>query len=218
MLSKKNKTAKCICTKQGCWIGEDRGIPRYCQANNYLDELETSKNEYGKLENVDIYKAACVVGAEKDGFRPRVEEALHFSKQLEFTKIGFAACTALQYDMGVLERIFTQEGFEVFCAACSIGRVSAENRGLPHLGGYVNSFCNPILQAQLLNAAGTELNFIVGLCLGHDILFTRYSSAPVSTLIVKDRMTGDNPSAALHGWHTRRKLLNVPRSDNKKIV
>jgi len=57
----------------------------------------------------------------------------------------------------------------------------------------------------------------VGLCLGHDILFTQHSKAPVSTLIVKDRMTGNNPSAALHGWHARRRLFKVERMSAKKV-
>lgn len=217
MPAKKRKTAKCICAKQGCWIGGEVNIPSYCQANKYLEEIETSKDEYARQENVHIYEAACVVGAEKDGFRSRIEEAVRFSKQLKFTKIGFATCTALQYEMDILERLFSQEGFKVFCAACSIGRVSAEDRGLPHLNEYVNSFCNPIAQAQILNAEGTELNFIVGLCIGHDILFTQASRAPVSTLIVKDRMTGNNPSAALHGWHTRRRLFKTSRAEQKII-
>jgi uncharacterized metal-binding protein len=61
---------------------------------------------------------------------------------------------------------------------------------------------------KILNREDTELNFIVGLCLGHDILFTRYSKAPVSTLIVKDRMMGNNPAGALYGWHARRHLFH----------
>ena len=217
MAVEKENLTSCLCTKQGCWRGQDSDIPGYCQANNYLEEIEKSKEEYGKPENVRIYEAACVVGAEKDGFRPRVEEALHFSKELKLTKIGFATCTPLEYDMKTLERLFTQEGFRVVCAGCQIGRVSAEDRGLPHLNEYVNSACNPIAQTQILNSASTELNFIVGLCLGHDILFTQHSKAPVSTLIVKDRMTGNNPSAALYGWHARRKLFNVPRMNEEKV-
>ena len=31
--------------------------------------------------------------------------------------------------------------------------------------------CNPVLQAQLLNEAGTELGIVMGLCVGHDSLF-----------------------------------------------
>ena len=44
----------------------------------------------------------------------------------------------------------------------------------------------------------TDLNVVVGLCIGHDILFTKYSRAPVTTLIVKDRYTGHNPLAAIY--------------------
>jgi uncharacterized metal-binding protein len=58
--------------------------------------------------------------------------------------------------------------------------------------------CNPVLQAQLLNNAGTDINIIVGLCLGHDMLFTMNSKAPVTTLIVKDRLLGHNPVIALY--------------------
>jgi uncharacterized metal-binding protein len=39
---------------------------------------------------------------------------------------------------------------------------------------------------------------IVGLCLGHDMLFTMNSKAPVTTLIVKDRLLGHNPVIALY--------------------
>ena len=74
--------------------------------------------------------------------------------------------------------------------------------------GFKNSTCHSIAQAEILNKEKTELNFILGLCMGHDILFSIYSNAPVSTLIVKDRVTGNNPAAALYGWHRRRQLLN----------
>ena len=33
------------------------------------------------------------------------------------------------------------------------------------------NMCNPILQAKLLNKAKTDLNVVVGLCVGHDSLF-----------------------------------------------
>ena len=59
------------------------------------------------------------------------------------------------------------------------------------------SACNPLLQAELLNRAGTGFNIIVGLCVGHDMLFTSHSEAPVTTLIVKDRLLGHNPVIGL---------------------
>ena len=58
--------------------------------------------------------------------------------------------------------------------------------------------CNPIGQAKLLNSAQTQLNILLGLCVGHDSLFIKYSEAPVTVLAVKDRVTGHNPLAPLY--------------------
>ena len=67
------KTQNCVCSKQRCWRNEEEKIPKYCQGNKFLDEIEVSKGEYQKTSNIRIYEAACVVGAENDGFRPRIE-------------------------------------------------------------------------------------------------------------------------------------------------
>ena len=58
--------------------------------------------------------------------------------------------------------------------------------------------CNPIMQAKLLNDARTDLNVVVGLCVGHDSLFYKYSEAMVTTAVTKDRVLGHNPAAALY--------------------
>ena len=60
------------------------------------------------------------------------------------------------------------------------------------------AMCNPILQARLLNEARTDLNVVIGLCVGHDSLFYKYSEAYATTLVTKDRVTGNNPAAALY--------------------
>ena len=64
--------------------------------------------------------------------------------------------------------------------------------------GCHESLCNPVLQARLLNEKKTDLNVVVGLCVGHDSLFMKHSDAPVTTLITKDRVLGHNPAAALY--------------------
>ena len=70
------------------------------------------------------------------------------------------------------------------------------------------ALCNPVLQARLLNKEKTDLNVIIGLCVGHDSLFIKYSKAPVTTLITKDRVLGHNPAAALYtsGFYYKRLL------------
>ena len=216
-MKNKDKTT-CLCKKMGCWRGDDEGIPPYCQANQYVEEIKKVKKVYAEPEVVDIYTAACVVGKKNDGFRPRIEEALDFAREMKFSKVGFAACVAFGKELEVIRRLFEQAGIEVFSAGCQIGRSSATDRGLPHLEAYPdNSTCNPIAQAEILNKAQTQLNYIIGLCMGHDILFTRYSRAPVSTLIVKDRLMGNNPAAAIYAWHARRSLFKLSRSDDEMV-
>jgi uncharacterized metal-binding protein len=202
----------------GCWRGDDEGIPSYCQANHYVAEIEKAREVYADPEVVDLYTAACVVGKKNDGYRPRIKEALDFAREMKFSRVGFAACVAFGRELEVIRQLFEQEGIEIFSAGCQIGRSSATDRGLRHLEAYPdNSTCNPVAQAEILNKAQTQLNFIIGLCMGHDILFTRYSRAPVSTLIVKDRLLGNNPAAAIYGWHARRSLFKLRRSDDEMV-
>jgi uncharacterized metal-binding protein len=58
--------------------------------------------------------------------------------------------------------------------------------------------CNPVFQAKLLNHEKTELNILLGLCVGHDSIFFKYAEAPTTVLAVKDRVTGHNPLAAIY--------------------
>ena len=44
----------------------------------------------------------------------------------------------------------------------------------------------------------TQLNILLGLCVGHDSLFIKYSEAPVTVFAVKDRVLGHNPIAAIY--------------------
>jgi uncharacterized metal-binding protein len=211
------KILTCPCVKQGCWRDERNKIPAYCEANIYLDELEKSNKEYPKKDVVDIYKASCVVREHNDGMTPRIEESILYAKELKLRRIGFAACIAMVSELGLLVKLFTKRGFEVYTACCQIGGVDATERGVPEVEGYSASWCHSIAQAEILNKEKTELNFIVGLCMGHDILFSRYSEAPVSMLIVKDRVTGNNPAAALYGWHRRKQLFGAPLTDTEIV-
>ena len=67
------------------------------------------------------------------------------------------------------------------------------NRGCGH-----ESMCNPIMQAKVLAAQGTDFNIVIGLCVGHDTLFLKNTEAPTTVMIVKDRVLGHNPVAALY--------------------
>jgi uncharacterized metal-binding protein len=107
----------------------------------------------------------------------------------------------------------------VYAAACKIGSVDKTAVGLTeddkNKPGYFEAMCNPILQAEALNREGTELNIVMGLCVGHDTLFIKHSKAPVSYLIVKDRVLCHNPAAALYaanGYYRRLMAPELPKS------
>ena len=50
----------------------------------------------------------------------------------------------------------------------------------------------------MLNEAKTDLNIVMGLCVGHDSLFYKYVEGLTTTMVVKDRVTGHNPAAVLY--------------------
>ena len=47
-------------------------------------------------------------------------------------------------------------------------------------------------------SGSTDYNILLGLCVGHDSLFIKYSEAMVTVLVAKDRVFGHNPAAGLY--------------------
>ncbi len=113
----------------------------------------------------------------------RVQEIIEYAKHAGLKNIGIANCTTFIKEADKLELILQNEGFEVYKVNCKYGRVPFNDL----LPGYKGVSCNPAGQAQYLEVKGTELNIMMGLCLGHDIIFNAKSKAPVTPLIVKDR-------------------------------
>jgi len=70
--------------------------------------------------------------------------------------------------------------------------------------------CNPITQAEFLNKEKTDLNIVIGLCVGHDSLFMKYSEAPVTVLAVKDRVLAHNPLGAVYLADSHYKKILFP--------
>ncbi|NJK85461.1 MAG: DUF1847 domain-containing protein [Bacteroidales bacterium] len=78
---------------------------------------------------------------------------------------------------------------EVHTVDCKCGKVTKfEMLGIEGKG----IMCNPAGQASYLENHNTELNISMGLCVGHDMVFNQKSNAPVSVLLVKDRITKHN--------------------------
>ena len=121
----------------------------------------------------------------------RAAEIVAYAKHAGIRKVGIANCVGVAAAGEAFEKMLA-EHFEVTRVACNVFGLDRSEV----LEGMSGGTCNPVGQAKVLNDAGTELNVAMGLCLGHDMLFAKHSAAPVTTLVVKDRVHGHNPIAA----------------------
>lgn len=181
--------------------GETRG-PGYCPSKIASDEIDEARALYDDPFIAKVAQESARVEAEGYCQWTRVEEIVQFCKKMGFTKIGIATCISFVDLAGTLSQILESHGFEVASAACKHGGVAKEEIGLRddekiRPGGH-ESMCNPVSQAMLLNSRGCEFNVVLGLCIGHDSLFFKYSEGLASTLVAKDRVLAHNPIGALH--------------------
>ena len=154
---------------------------------------------YDDEENKKVTLAAA--GVESDYYCQmcRVEETIEFAKRIGAKKIGIATCVGLIRETRTLSRILRSHGFEVYGVACKAGTVRKTEVGIPKTCENTGvNMCNPILQAKMLNAEHTDLNIVMGLCVGHDSMFYKYAEGLTTTLVVKDRVLGHNPVATLY--------------------
>jgi len=130
----------------------------------------------------------------------RLEEIMLYAKRMKMKRLGIAFCVGLSKEARVLDRILASNGFEVQSACCKICGIDKSELGVRKMGSQKLSeaVCNPIGQAMRLNACDTEMNIVVGLCIGHDMLFARHAKAPSTTFIVKDRVLSHNPAGAIY--------------------
>jgi uncharacterized metal-binding protein len=213
--------------KQGttsCWSSPQEGKqpPAYCPSSRDTEIIEDSFRRYqGDDEDARLALVAArveglcyqpVPGSDAVNARwTRVEDTIALAKMMGYRKIGIATCIGLLEETRRLCDILQAQGLEPQSVCCKAGSIDKLELGLREAEkvrpGSFEPACNPIAQARLLNRMETDMNLIVGLCVGHDMLFAKHSQAPVSTLVVKDRVTGHNPVAVLYGQNFYYKRL-----------
>jgi uncharacterized metal-binding protein len=182
--------------------------------------IEEAAAEYGREDIKELARVASLQEAEcyewiptgvgdrlglKTKF-PRLEETIQFAEKMGYHKLGIAFCTGLEGEARTLDKILENRGFQVVSVCCKTGRVDKEKIGLKReetIGGpkgklYYESMCSPIAQAEIMNAEKVDLAILLGLCVGHDTLFIKYCKVPITVFVVKDRVLGHNPAAALY--------------------
>lgn len=213
--------------KQGttnCWSDPATrpAKPAYCPSDPHADMIRDAFEEYrGDAEDARLARMAAKVeglcyqpvpGSDTVNARwTRVEDLVALARLMGWTKVGIATCIGLLDECQKLSDILRAQGLEPFSACCKAGSIDKLDLGLRESNkvrpGTFEPACNPIAQARILNAEGMEFNIIMGLCVGHDMLFSKHADAPVTTLVVKDRMTGHNPAAVLYGQNFYYKRL-----------
>jgi uncharacterized metal-binding protein len=190
------------CGQLNCYRNDTR-YPGIC-ATQDLAEAERAElvDLYGGVTlDATIARAAAEVEGQYYCQLNRVEETVAFARRIGATRIGIATCLGLIDETKVLVNVLRLAGFETRTALCKVGSIDKTEIGIPEdlkIKCGHEACCNPVLQARLLNRENTQLNIIMGLCVGHDSLFIRHAEAPVTTLVVKDRVLSHNPVAAFH--------------------
>ena len=197
---KNKEVLSCIdCGTQNCKY-KVRAYPEFCLTTNLSEEDEKwALERYAEERNHDVMVASAEVEYEGYCQWTRVQEIMDFARKIKAHKIGIANCIGLISEARIFARILRANGFEPYAVICKVEGRAKSSVGIPKECERIgNAMCNPILQARLLNRAHTDLNVVVGLCVGHVSLFYKYSDAYVTTLVTKDRVTGNNPVAALY--------------------
>lgn len=183
-----------------------RGIP--CPVGEPLKKFVSK--EYRKAGNLKLFQESSLLEVEGYMKYPRMKELIRLAEEMGWNKLGIAFCIGLSEEAKKLQEVLESHGFEVHSVVCKVGGVKKEKFNLPKGKDHA---CNPILQAMILNEVGTDLNIIVGLCMGHDVMFQVYSKAPTTTLIVKDRVLAHNPVGALYSSYHFKKLMKHPTKE-----
>lgn len=155
-----------------------------------------------------IMKAAAYVEATFYMKYTRLQETAEFAKRMGYKTIGLGFCMGIQDEAKLFARYFTQQGFEVKSVCCKNCGINKDVLKLKKVSkdNPVEPMCNPKGQAQYLNAHGAELFVSAGLCVGHDALFAKACNGPVTTLVVKDRVLGNNPMSVVYSSYWKGKL------------
>ncbi|MBQ6440603.1 MAG: DUF1847 domain-containing protein [Mogibacterium sp.] len=196
-----NERKSCIdCGVLNCHT-RDKEYPDFCLTTGLTKEMaEKVRRLYEEEENNKVSVISAQIENEFYQKYTRVEEVVEFARRMEYKKIGIATCVGLIEESRILARILRKNGFEVYGTVCKIGsflktEVGVSDEDITRTGAVM---CNPIMQAEVLNEAETDFNVVMGLCVGHDSLFYKYSKALVTTLVAKDRVLAHNPAGALY--------------------
>ena len=161
---------------------------------------ENCTTEFGNLFPTSVYsryqhsmEITADISAETDRKLCRVAEFIYYCIGMEYKHVGVAFCVEMFREAEILTRLL-RRFFEVSAVCCKIGGHAQHDL----ITASHDVRCNPIGLAHVLNQLKTDINATMGLCVGVDLIYARHSTAPSSTLFVKDKSLANNPVSALY--------------------
>lgn len=196
---KREKAYGCLyCRTAASFKGETDRMPKTCPTLTH-ETLTKDISAYEQEPLRTIMRTADKTPFTLEhGLRNRVEEFIFYCHDLGLKKIGIAFCVTLMTEAQNLAKLVSEAELAPIPVCCRVGAVDYSEIGLPkaHPDKFA-AICNPVAQAELLNLAGAEIVAQVGLCLGHDLILQQTCKAPVTTLVVKDRVLDHHTVKAL---------------------
>ena len=193
---------KCaLCEKKECYDGKD------------CTKIQTQVKEAYTDADIRSTKVSTWLEANYYMKKTRLEELILYAKEMDYKRLGLAFCVGLSKEARIIHKILECD-FDVRSVCCKVCGIDKTKLGLEklHPDKDIDAMCNPIGQAMVLNQENTELNIILGLCIGHDTLFTKYSNAPVTTFAVKDRVLAHNTLGVIYSNYYLDKVFKFTES------
>jgi uncharacterized metal-binding protein len=186
------------CAKTSCFRGDLDGMPKTCPTRTHA-AVATDHSPYLDSERAAIMCAADATPFTENGDkRNRVQELIAFAQGRGMRRVGIAFCVTLIKEAQELARQLEAAGLQAELVCCRVGAIDYDRIALTkaHPERFA-AICNPVAQARLLNQRQVDLVAQMGLCIGHDLLLQKECEAPVTTIVVKDRVFDHQPVRAL---------------------
>ena len=204
------------------WPSDEERNNAFKYAIEIFEYMNKTKEEWSKdsdFANIELEDESVLLGVamemrnEKNKICEEFLSSIFQSPLYNIKNTELVWFLILLEESRVLARILRLNGFEVYSVACKTGAMLKTDIGLDpkYTCKSGNVMCNPILQAKLMNREKVDLNIVMGLCCGHDSLFYKYAEGLTTTLVVKDRVLGNNPVQVLYQTRSYyRRLLAKP--------
>jgi len=166
------------------------------------NSIELDSDPHEKM----MMQTAAFVESEFYGDLNRIEEVVEFASRMEYKKLGIAFCVGLKEEATKIAD-FLSNFFEIEAICCKVCGIPKSEMGAPTSDRVGPISCNPIEQARMLEQKKTDMNLVIGLWVGHDALFIKHSHTYVVPLVVKDRVLGHNPLAAVYCSAVNKRMM-----------